>query len=306
MSNRLDADWLRKSFKIGEGSVVFPESDNPWRKVPLYKVLKAVPLSSLGTTLQSLTLNQKQWKKLAASDSLKDVARKWRELVEPCNILVDLGDKSLKPLELAKAFETFEDFKNSVHFGMLTSEISTVEIFDIHNYTGKADLKTLFSNIDNAPISKGLKRKLLKLAADHEERGYNAYQIFLIVFFYLQLAVAYGYNAAQVLDTLTGMVCRIYPAPVAGWSVYTTACRIQKGLDSISEGVWAIKGDNVNLRNAPSAKALSLMKLGAGQTFLLLDDAGNGWYKIAIDVQGVRHDGWIYKRFAMLLKPPTF
>lgn len=311
MGDKSESNWIRKSFLM-DSIAPSQASEKIKLKVPLRKVLEAVPLSILGASLLELELNQEEWHKLASSDELRAVAEKWSSMIEGSNLLVTLPRAFDN---LTGSFKTFRAFKESPQFRMLTSDISVVEVADVHNYSDTIDVEILFSGRVSSTASGPLKKKILKLVRDREHLGLSNLQVALRIFGLL-LTLA-GSNASSLLvkgfyiaekavalDGLVGAVCRVLPPEPKGWSVYTSLCRAQKGQDIAQDGVWLVKSANVNLRAEPASSSESLGKVQPLQTFTPLDDPeNNGWIKVSLELDGVRMQGWIYKKFVAFKKP---
>ncbi|SUD46829.1 Uncharacterised protein [Pseudomonas fluorescens] len=305
MSEDVDVSWIRKSFQLDFVGPLRRGIDVPKLKVPLSKVLKAVPMSPLGTTLMSMKLNRKEWVVLASSEQLAEVSKKWRFLVDSIGTMGNLAKTLGMYPDLAESFKSFEDFKASIHFKMLTSNLSTQEIFDVHEASDRFDIRLLFGDVDNSPVSPKLKSELRRLVKQRNQYGLSREDVAFLLWIWFWLGATSLFNTALSLDQGIGMVCRWIPPQINGAGVYTELCRMQKGVETNDGGIWIVDRDNVHLRSGPSKETSSIKKLRFKDSFTLLESSENGWVKVAIEIDGDRITGWIYKPFTSLIKAPV-
>lgn len=60
-------------------------------------------------------------------------------------------------------------YRSTLHFRMLTSELSLRKIFDEHERIDRGSLDSLFEGLQNATPSNELKQELARLVRDREE-----------------------------------------------------------------------------------------------------------------------------------------
>lgn len=298
MTKSLDSDWVKRAFALPDGYVFPDHAPSILRRAPLFKVVQAIPLSPLAASLLELELDEPGWHKLAASERMAGVASRWKAIVDGSNFVCSIKINNLLGNfpELTKTFKTFDDFKGSIYFRMLTSELSLKQVFDEHERVDRDSLDLLFEGLSNATSSPELRDELAKLARARAEGKLTLTQVFRILIVMMTLL--------KSLDAGLGISCRYIPPARTGLGIYTDICRIQKGeQDALRDGLWMVKGQGVNLRAGSSSNTTSLGILKDRQPFKLLQDPGSGWLKVRVSLDGVPTQGWVNRKFAAFVKP---
>lgn len=302
---KLDNNWMRRAFGLDFVGPRLPLPDYPVdKKVSLRKVMESVPLSPLGATLQSLTLTRGQWIDLVSGPLLADTVAKWHKLSEGIESIVYYPEAFAAWRDLTNIYKTFDEFKKSIHFRFLTSDLSDKEFFEEYYASDRDRVDLLFSGLEDSSINRKLKKAVLGFLHGDIGRQYSACYVLIIIGVLLSVI-----GKVTDIDAFIGIVCKTLPQATVGSAGYSVMCNWQKGIKdegglAAIPGVWFIKRDNVHLRSGPGKNFESIVKLREQDTFLLQQDPGKGWMKIQTEVHGVRYEGWVSRRFVAFLKSP--
>ncbi|UVM18351.1 SH3 domain-containing protein [Pseudomonas sp. B21-023] len=292
-----DTSWIRKAFNM---DFVGPERPRPAlpidTRAPLRKVMESIPLSQLGATLQAMSLDDEQWKKLASSKLMKSATTKWRDLIDGTKYIFFHPEVFNPWKDLTYLYKTFDDFKGSTHFRFLTSTLQLNEILTEYNASNRKKLESIFLNLDSSTPNKKLKKKILNALKD--EAISESSKPFLAVLLYAILSTI-GHIAD--IDTFIGIICKQLSRGETN-ATGSTICKIQASTSTTNSNpseIWIIKKENINLRNGPGTKYKTITKLSTPNRITILESKiDSDWIRIETHIDGLPFEGWIYKKFA--------
>lgn len=300
----LDTGWARRAFGLDFVGPRLPLPEYPVdKKIPLRKVFEAIPLSPLGATLQSMSLTRGQWIDLASSELLAGVVAKWNKLCEGAESVVFHYKSLLAFRDITFVYKTFDDFKSCSNFRFLTSGLSFADVLQEHYGSNRNQISALFSNLESSAASRKLKKAVLDLLRGDLGGKYSVEYLLLVIIIVLGFM-----GKVTDVDGFIAVVCKTLPPENVSSDYYSKICAWQKGSSKSDEnqlassGAWFVKRDNVHLRNGPGVNFDSVVRLREYGTFQLVEDPGTGWLKIKTEVQGLRYEGWMAKRFAVHIK----